>query len=69
MTLNEWANKKVTWEDVQGGQYVFSDTNVEVSKVAILATKKEATYSTMFAKYPFLSTEDIRFAVLFNKSC
>lgn len=32
MTLNEWINKKVTREDVQGGQHVFSGTNVEVSK-------------------------------------
>lgn len=67
MTLDDWIKKKVTWEDVQGGQHVFSGTNVEVSKVACLASKKQATYATIFAKYPFLNTEDVRNAVLFTK--
>ncbi len=66
MTLNEWINERLTWRPVLGGQWVFKGTELQVGEVIGLI-RSEATYSTMFAEYPFLTTEDIRNAVLFHK--
>lgn len=67
MTLNEWIEKRVVvCKDTMGGEAVFKDTRVTIKRVAALA-KRWITYSQMFAEYPFLTTEDIRYAVLFNK--
>lgn len=66
MTLNEWIEKKVaTCCSVMGGEPTFRGTRVTIKRVAALA-KQWATYGYMFAEYPFLTTEDIRFAVMFH---
>lgn len=66
MTLKEWIDKKVTaCEEIMGGEPTFSGTRVTIKRVALLA-KQWATYSYLFAEYPFLTTEDIRYAVQFH---
>ena len=65
MTLKEWIKKNVSVSrSVMGGEPVFAGTRVTIRRVALLA-KQWATYGYMFEEYPFLTTEDIRYAVQF----
>lgn len=65
MPYKDWVEKLVVDNAIMGGEPVFGDTRVTVKRIASLAKSGE-TYTTIFNDYPFLTTEDIRHAVIYQ---
>ena len=65
MTFDTWKKRLTIDADIMGGNPCFPGSRLTINNVASLV-KKEATYSEIFSDYPFLTTEDIRYAVMFN---
>ena len=65
MTFDTWQKRLTIDPDVMGGTPCFPGTQLTIERVASLV-EKEATYSEIFGDYPFLTTKDIRYAVIFT---
>jgi uncharacterized protein (DUF433 family) len=66
MTFKHWCEKVVVDPDIKGGNPCFPGTRVTVAQIASLA-KQGMTYSYFFSEFPFLKSEDIRYAVIYVK--
>ena len=65
MTFDTWQKRLTIDPDIMGGTPCFPDSRLTLDRVVGLVNK-EATYSEIFNDYPFLTTEDIRYAVMFT---
>lgn len=65
MTFDTWQKRLTIDPDIMGGNPCFPGSRLTIDRVISLV-KKEATYSEIFNDYPFLTTEDIRYAAIFN---
>ncbi len=61
----EWCEKVIVDNDVKGGYPVFPGSRVTLQQVANLA-KQGVTYTYLFSEFPFLTTTDIRYAVIYT---
>jgi len=65
MTYKHWCEKVVVDPGIKGGNPCFPGHRVTIAQIASLA-KQGVTYSYFFQEFPFLKTEDIRYAVKYN---
>ena len=61
MSYKEWR-KNITLDDKTNA--CFAGTRVTVAQVAKLA-QQGVTYNELFGDFPFLTTQDIRYAVMY----
>ena len=66
MSFKNWCEKIVVDKTIKGGNPCFPGSRVTIAQIASLA-KQGVTYSYFFSEFPFLKTEDIRFAVMYVK--
>jgi len=65
MTFDTWKKRLTIDPDIMGGTPCFPGSRLTIDRIVALI-KKEVTYSEIFSDYPFLTTEDIRYAAMYQ---